>query len=123
MIDDDLKEILSSKDVDVSVETGSAILEAGSVPLIQMLTRLVTNGYQALPGGGSLRLSASQSGGSVQMIVEDSEQGIDPKTAGQLFDRFLCSKAVVGIGLGLAMVQPLSEVHGGSVSLGPGTRR
>lgn len=90
-------------------------LQADKTQLVQMLTNLITNAYQAMPDGGSLRITRSESGGFVEIMVEDSGGGIDAAAAERLFEPFFTTKPS-GIGLGLATVKHLAESHNGTVS-------
>jgi signal transduction histidine kinase len=81
-----------------------------------MVTNLITNGYQAMPDGGSLRITRSESDDFVEITVEDSGVGIDPAVAERLLEPFFTTKPT-GTGLGLATVKHLAEGHDGTVSI------
>ena len=102
--------------IGVSVADHGVEVEADRAQLVQMLTNLVTNAYQAMPDGGSLGVKASESNGFVEIMLEDSGAGIDPADAEHLLDPFVTTK-VTGTGLGLAIVKRLAEGHDGSVTL------
>ena len=74
----------------------------------------MTNAYQAVPDGGSVRIAARQNDGAVDLSVEDSGPGIDAEVANRVFEPFFTTKHD-GTGLGLAIVQRLVEAHGGTV--------
>ena len=107
----------------IEVVTGDlgVVVEADRAQLVQILTNVIINAYQAMPDGGSLRLEGNQSHGIVQITVEDSGAGIDPGNAEHLLDPFYTTK-VTGSGLGLAIVKRFTESHEGTVSIdnGPG---
>ena len=102
--------------VEVTVEDLGGTLQADKAQLVQMLTNLITNGYQAMPDGGSLRIIRSESDGFVEITVQDSGGGIAAAAAEHLFEPFFTTKAT-GIGLGLATVKHLAEGHNGTVSI------
>jgi PAS domain S-box-containing protein len=91
-------------------------VQADRALLVQMLTNLITNAYQAMPDGGSITVSGSESDGWVQITVADSGAGIDPADAELFFDPFYTTKAT-GTGLGLAIVKRFAEGHHGTVSI------
>lgn len=121
-VDQLLEAVPPPENVDVSVENRPVIVDVDPSQLIQMLTNCVTNAYQAMPEGGQLHIAASEIDGYVEMTLEDSGQGIDPKADGRAFDPFFTTKAQ-GTGLGLAIVQRITEAHGGSVSIENGSPR
>jgi signal transduction histidine kinase len=102
--------------VEVTVEDLGGALQADKAQMVQMLTNLITNGYQAMPDGGSLRITRSESDGFVEITVQDSGGGFDAAVAEHLFEAFFTTKAT-GIGLGLATVKHLAEGHNGTVSI------
>ncbi len=82
-----------------------------------MLTNLVTNAYQAMPDGGTLRLGAHSNNGSggVTLVVVDTGGGVDTSVLEQVFEPFFTTRSS-GTGLGLAIVQRLVHAHGGQVT-------
>jgi signal transduction histidine kinase len=100
--------------VSVAID-GSSVIRADPTLMTQVLTNVITNAYQAMPDGGTLRLTA-RTQPRLHITVEDDGTGIDPQVASQLFDPFVTTKAQ-GTGLGLAIVQRLVEAQGGTVSL------
>ena len=90
-------------------------MQADRAQLVQMLTNLITNAYQAMPDGGSLGVR-NRSDGFVEITVEDSGVGIDPAVAERLLEPFFTTKPT-GTGLGLAIVKRFAEGHHGTVSI------
>src|SRR5438874_127336 len=83
--------------------------------LRQLLLNLVRNAREAMPGGGSLRVSTRGGEGSVEIEVRDSGPGIDPARLQRIFDPFFTTKER-GTGLGLAMAQEIAQEHGGQLT-------
>jgi signal transduction histidine kinase len=100
---------------------------AGSVDLLrQVFVNLFTNSIDAMPEGGTLRVSAAAaSAGGVVVRVEDTGVGIPPERLPKVFDLFHTSKER-GNGIGLSLVYRIVQHHGGEVSIdsepGAGTR-
>ncbi len=103
---------------------GSLPLEADATRLRQVLDNLVSNALKFTPRGGSVTLSASNGGGSLQVEVTDTGIGVPPDELGQLFSRFYRAssarhRAIPGTGLGLVIARAIVEGHGGTISLEP----
>jgi signal transduction histidine kinase len=84
--------------------------------LRQVLLNLLTNAYEAMQTGGSVRLSAQLCGDGIEVTVRDDGPGMDEATAQRVFEPFFSSK-IKGTGLGLAVSKRIVESHGGSLSL------
>jgi len=87
----------------------------------QVVWNLLLNAIQFTPGGGRVRLTLVLDSSTARIVVADDGPGIDPESATHIFDRFrrgnpLSPQRSDGLGLGLAVVKHLTELHGGSVS-------
>jgi signal transduction histidine kinase len=82
----------------------------------QALLNLITNGYDAMPGGGVLTVSTTSGPGSAQITVTDTGIGMDEKTRGSIFTPFF-TKKTRGIGLGLAVTKRVIEANGGTIAV------
>ena len=104
-------------------------LEADPVRLAQALANLQTNAAKFMGVGGQIWLTVRQEGGDVVFRVRDQGIGIPPEMLVRVFDLFTQAahspdRPPDGLGVGLALVRSLVELHGGSVqavSEGPGT--
>jgi len=92
--------------------------------MIHVLTNLVTNARDAMPGGGPVRIAVrrieADSGGSGLGVieVEDAGEGMSAEVLSRVFDPFFTTKpAGIGTGLGLPIVQGLMVEQGGSVEV------
>src|SRR5439155_15118994 len=85
-----------------------------------VLRNLCTNALEAMPRGGTLRLSATASAGQVWIQVQDTGVGIAGGV--NVFEPFHTTKAG-GTGLGLAIVKQIVEAHGGRISYTTGAGR
>ncbi|HET9252460.1 MAG TPA: PAS domain S-box protein [Candidatus Eisenbacteria bacterium] len=96
--------------------------------LQQVVWNLVSNGIKFTPKGGRVEVRLERVDSSVEIAVSDTGEGIGPEFLPHVFDRFRQSDASIarrtgGLGLGLAIVRHLVELHGGTVgaeSPGPG---
>lgn len=87
----------------------------------KILLNLLFNAFKFTPAGGQVRLHAELHGSSLQLAVSDTGQGIAPEDLPHIFDRFWQAEAAAtrrfqGVGIGLALVKELAQLHGGSVS-------
>jgi signal transduction histidine kinase len=86
----------------------------------QALINLLLNALQAMPGGGSVVVSAArvwQVGRSYARVeVTDDGPGMTQESTARLFQPFYTTKAT-GTGLGLAVVRRFVEAHGGHVAV------
>jgi len=117
----------------VSLPAGSVSLVADPVRLEQVLINLLANAAKFTDLGGEIRLTAhrsSREGERPEIVVrvQDNGQGIAPELLSRVFDPFWQGpggreKGARGLGLGLALVKSLVELHGGTIaahSEGPG---
>ena len=90
----------------------------------EALSNLITNAEQAMVDGGSLTLSSSLQGSSVEVTVADSGPGIASEQLDRIFDLYYTTKAG-GSGLGLPFAMRAIELNGGKIAidseLGQGT--
>lgn len=89
--------------------------------LQQMVWNLLANAVKFTPHGGEVNVRVEQADDNIQIIVSDTGQGIAPEFLPYVFDRFRqadssSTRRHGGLGLGLAIVRHLAELHGGSVS-------
>jgi PAS domain S-box-containing protein len=99
------------------------------VRLAQVVSNLLHNAAKYTERGGAIGLTAAREGGEAVLRVRDTGIGIPPEVLPRLFNMFFQAERRTkdsqgGLGIGLALVRGLVELHGGSVeahSAGPGT--
>jgi PAS domain S-box-containing protein len=102
---------------------------ADATRLAQVVANLLTNAAKYTDPGGDLRVHARTEDGTLVLQVSDDGIGIEPELLPHVFDRFFQARqgpdrALGGLGLGLALVKSLVELHGGSVGVeSPGAGR
>jgi PAS domain S-box-containing protein len=89
--------------------------------LVQILTNLLNNAAKYTPAGGTITLCTEAEPDHVHIIVSDTGIGIAPELRAHVFDLFAQAERTPdrsqgGLGLGLALVKSLVELHGGRVA-------
>jgi signal transduction histidine kinase/ActR/RegA family two-component response regulator len=107
--------------IDYWAEPGLGAISADSARLQQIIWNLLSNAVKFTPHGGNICVRLEQDGSDARVTVKDSGQGIDAEFLPRVFDRFLqadssTTRSFGGLGLGLAIVRHLVELHGGTVS-------
>ena len=87
--------------------------------LQQIVWNLLSNGVKFTQSGGSVNVSLKRINSHVEIVVADSGVGIHPNFLPHVFDRFRqadgsTTRTYGGLGLGLAIVRHLVELHGGT---------
>ncbi len=102
-------------------------LNADSLRLSQVLSNLLTNSIKYTQPNGSISLKADMVGSEVVIFVSDNGVGMEPGQIKHMFEMFTQAQRVAdrshGLGIGLALVKSIVEMHGGHVealSDGPG---
>ena len=107
--------------IEVTLPPEPVALDADPARLEQVLTNLLNNAANYMESGGRIRVTANVQGGDVVLRVQDSGIGIDPEMLPHVFDPFwqverTRDHSQGGLGIGLALVRKLAELHGGSAS-------
>jgi CheY-like chemotaxis protein len=102
------------------LDTGRATVRGDYARLQQIVTNLLSNAIKFTPSGGRVEVTLAHRIGEAEISVTDSGQGIKPEFLPLVFDRFRqedgsISRRHGGLGLGLAIVRHLVELHAGSV--------
>jgi signal transduction histidine kinase len=108
--------------IDADIAPGSFVVRGDADRLQQVFWNLLSNAIKFTPSGGAviIRLRRLEGDGAVDLIVSDTGIGISPAFLPHVFERFRQADAGTtrpygGLGLGLAIVRHLVELHGGSV--------
>jgi signal transduction histidine kinase len=88
--------------------------------LLQVFSNLLSNAVKFTPAEGRVSVTAERDGGGLCVAVTDSGRGIDPALLPYVFEPFRQAEGAsrrthTGLGLGLAIVRHLVELHGGRV--------
>jgi PAS domain S-box-containing protein len=113
----------------VSLPREPVYLDADLTRLAQVFGNLLSNSAKYTPRGGHIWLSAEGRGEEVVVSVRDDGIGIPPESLVSIFDMFSqvdrsIERSTGGLGIGLALVKGLVEMHGGTVTAeSPGVGR
>jgi two-component system, OmpR family, heavy metal sensor histidine kinase CusS len=107
---------------------GDAEFHADEMLFSRAVNNLVENAMHHTPAGGSIEISVAVRGACLEVSVKDTGAGIAAEHLPRVFDRFYqadSSRSSDGVGLGLALVKSIMDLHGGSAEIestpGPGT--
>jgi signal transduction histidine kinase len=106
--------------LEVSVPDQPARVLGDALRLTQTFVNLLNNAAKYTPEGGSIRLSAAVRGAEIEVRVIDNGAGIERDMLEKVFDLFVqvdstMQHALGGLGVGLALVRRVVELHGGNV--------
>ncbi len=110
-----------AKRIDLAVEMRAQPQIVGDAArLQQVLWNLLSNAVKFTPARGAIRVVTDQVNSKVQLVVRDSGTGIGAEFLPHIFERFTQADGTTtrqhgGLGLGLAIVRHLVELHGGEV--------
>ena len=109
------------QELTVALPAEAIHLEGDPARLEQMLVNLLNNAAKYTERGGRIRLAVSREAGGVVLRVKDSGIGIRADMLACVFEPFVqadraLSRAQGGLGIGLALVKRLVELHAGSIS-------
>jgi PAS domain S-box-containing protein len=103
------------------IEAPDSIVRADMERLQQVFWNLLSNAVKFTPAGGAVDVYLERHDSAAEITIEDSGPGIPPEFLPRIFERFSqadgsSTRKHGGLGLGLAIVRHLVELHGGTVS-------
>jgi PAS domain S-box-containing protein len=106
----------------MTINTGDAIVTGDAERLQQVIWNLLSNAVKFTPDGGRVEIELRREDPFAAIVVRDSGKGIAPEFLPYVFERFSQgdsskSRRFGGLGLGLALVKQLTELHGGIVDV------
>ncbi|MEP7246364.1 MAG: ATP-binding protein, partial [Gammaproteobacteria bacterium] len=119
---DAVKPAAEAKGLSIALELDPRVGPISGDPdrLQQVVWNLLTNSVKFTPKGGSITVSITAEGSDAVLRVTDTGMGIAPDLLPHVFERFRqgtssASRTHGGLGIGLALVRHLTEMHGGTV--------
>jgi len=108
-------------DRQIDVSTEPAWVDGDVMRMEQLLTNILINAVKYTPPGGRIRVAVRADGADAVLSVEDFGFGISPSLLPFIFDMYVqgdqtIDRARGGLGIGLALVRRLVELHGGTVT-------
>jgi PAS domain S-box-containing protein len=120
---DDMGPVMAAAEHTLTVTTPTvpACVNADVTRLTQVVVNLLTNAAKYTPEGGTISLSGSVADDEAVIRVRDNGIGIPPESLDNIFDMFSQLVPAIerrngGLGIGLALVRGIVELHGGSIS-------
>ena len=119
---DDHRSLFEGSEVELRVEAPAAPvwIEADATRISQVLGNLLQNAVKFTPSGGGVMVGVRTRADHAELSVRDNGIGMNPDQVERMFEPFAqaeqgLARTTGGLGLGLALVKGLVELHGGSV--------
>ncbi len=109
-------------EIETILQSSTSIVSGDLNRLQQIIWNLLTNAIKFTPEGGKIEVRLVSVDSYAEVTISDTGIGISPEFLPHVFERFrqadsTISRAYGGLGLGLAIVSRLVEMHGGSISV------
>jgi PAS domain S-box-containing protein len=113
--------IAKTIDIITDFEPGEMMVMGAAERLQQVVWNLVMNGVKFTPRNGRIEVRLRRTDTDAELVVADSGEGISADVLPYVFDRFRqedssSTRPHTGLGLGLAVVRHMIDLHGGSVA-------
>jgi PAS domain S-box-containing protein len=108
--------------LNVTLPTTPIWLDADPLRLSQMLSNLLVNAAKYTDPEGHIQVTVASADGRLDIMVRDNGIGLSRESMGRIFDMFSqvsgkSANSEGGLGIGLALVKGLAELHGGSIEV------
>jgi iron only hydrogenase large subunit-like protein len=112
--------VLVPENVRISVDSKLAdpIADIDQEQMVQVITNLIKNAFEAMSQGGSIKIELSDTDPEVIIKISDEGTGIDEEDLQKVFEPFFTTKAIgKGTGLGLATAYGVVKMHKGNINV------
>ena len=118
----DLEPLAQEKEVKLVEESEELVMTGSDILIYRMIYNLVENAIKYNHVGGQVLVKAAQKDTDIVIEIEDTGNGISEEFRERVFEPFFRvdksrSRALGGVGLGLAMVREIVRVHDGKISI------
>jgi signal transduction histidine kinase/CheY-like chemotaxis protein len=105
----------------LNLDSRSVCINADRARMEQIVSNLLDNAVKFTPAGGTISVEVEEHEGMAILAVQDTGRGFSPEVADELFQMFYQvdaggARSDGGMGIGLALVKRLVDMHGGSVT-------
>lgn len=121
---DAVRPAMEAKEIKIEtiIDASLRMISGDADRLQQVVWNILSNAAKFTPNGGSVEISVSQNATHVLVQVKDNGPGIEPDFLPHVFERFRqadgsTTRTHGGLGLGLAIVRHLVELHGGTIAV------
>jgi PAS domain S-box-containing protein len=121
---DAVRPAMEAKEIEIetTLDPNLSMISGDADRLQQVVWNVLANAAKFTPSGGRVEITVSQNAPHVLIQVKDSGPGIDPAFLPHVFERFRqadgsTTRTHGGLGLGLAIVRHLVELHGGMIAV------
>ena len=113
---------IGAHQLSLDIPAGPVPVQADPTRLSQVVSNLLNNAAKYTPSGGRIRLTAQVGEDVAEIVVSDNGRGIPPEKQAEIFEIFAQvqshgAAAQSGLGIGLALVKQLVELHGGAIGV------
>jgi signal transduction histidine kinase/ActR/RegA family two-component response regulator len=107
--------------VDLALPDCPVVVRGDATRLVQAVANILNNAAKYTPPAGTIRIALAAGAGQARLEVRDNGSGMPPELLPSVFELFTqgartLARSQGGLGLGLALVKKLVEMHGGTVT-------
>ena len=119
LVDHSLESLIIPENIHINISDLTTNPEAmlDSEQMMQVLTNLIKNAFDAMPGGGAINIILEDTLGDVIITISDTGTGIKEEDRAKIFEPFFTTKSIgQGTGLGLATAYGIVKMHKGQIT-------